>query len=99
MNSKICIQRGFNIKYSMKFLRSFFQKATSSFLRSFLGKATTPLFLNLFHNEGLKSITLADVVEFLDADATLYSLPPLGEGGPQLLATVVDEVGATKIIP
>ena len=83
----------------MKFLRSFLGKATSSFLRSFLGKATTPLFLNLFHNEGLKRIALADVVELFNTDAALYSLPQAGEGGPQLLATVVDEVGATKIIP
>ena len=73
------IQWGFNIKFYKVFAK-FFQKQQILVLPA-----------NLFHNKRLESIAFADVVELFDADTAHYSLPQVGEGGPQLLATVVDE--------
>ena len=89
-NDELRIQRGFNINYFYEV----FEKGQS--LTRFAGApfAQRSLFelpAHFLHNKCLESVALADIVELFDTDTALYSLPQVGEGGPQLLATVVDE--------
>ena len=83
-------QRGTSLRqnrYSIDF------SSLSLFLRIRYDKNSYQLFLSahFLHNKRLESIAFADVVELFDTDTAHYSLPQVGEGGPQLLATVVDE--------